>query len=398
MEYLPDLSKTLRQKNKKNSLLKDNDRHIIPHNRLKDAGLWFRILIFVYLLGSVITHISTLDTSMRFPLVFLAAIGIATLYIIDNKLVIQKKDFILITILILPQLLLFPMNATALSLFYLFSFVVNYLVLLAIRQYSMPVSFWKVMFFIVLIMSSIPIFSNSNLSSIFGNSNVLSIILLFEFLLLYYTRYEWKKYEFQLLTIIVIILMLLTNSRSSLLFLVVFYFLYFLRNRITRRSMIFLGIFLFSIILLIYSQILLNNGRFLMDLFSWTSSKGSSLSHRDVIAKAAMEYVEHHFFGLGFGMSNEYLKETIGKNLTPHNTFLKLLMEGGFIYFAANIFIYLYFYFRTKNTFIIAFSIAYGVKMLFESATPLGYSLISVMVLLPFFLKENNFSTKKCYQ
>ncbi len=107
-----------------------------------------------------------------------------------------------------------------------------------------------------------------------------------------------------------------------------------------------------------------------------------------MIAKAAMDYVQNHFLGVGFGKSNVFLLHLIGRNLTPHNTFLKLLLEGGLLYFLSNLFLYLYFFMRTQNKFIVAFSIAYGVKMLFESATPLGYSLISVTLLLPFFLKD----------
>ena len=113
------------------------------------------------------------------------------------------------------------------------------------------------------------------------------------------------------------------------------------------------------------------------------------LSHRDELFLISMKVAEQYPEGVGLGMSNYYIEDYIGLPLSPHNAFLKILLEGGLIMLVGFLLIVLG-YLWTNETSPLASSILMALlfRSLFESATPFTVSLISSMFILPMFLNE----------
>lgn len=113
------------------------------------------------------------------------------------------------------------------------------------------------------------------------------------------------------------------------------------------------------------------------------------LSHRDELFYISMDVAEDYPEGVGLGMSNYYIEDEIGLALSPHNAYLKILLEGGAVMLVGFLIIMLGFLW-TNTTSPLASSIIFALlfRSLFESATPFTVSLISSMFILPMFLNE----------
>jgi len=119
------------------------------------------------------------------------------------------------------------------------------------------------------------------------------------------------------------------------------------------------------------------------------TEKGSNLTGRDQLFSVVRAGVENFPLGVGFGNSNAYIYEHLGKTLSPHNSYLKVILEGGWGFFVGFLILTVMLLVGLNNKISVVFFIAYLIKLMFESMIPFTSSLISVIYLLPYFLGVN---------
>ena len=77
-----------------------------------------------------------------------------------------------------------------------------------------------------------------------------------------------------------------------------------------------------------------------------------------------------------------------GETLSPHNTFMKVAVEGGWSAMVGYGILLLGMLYKCRSVLASSFVIAMSLRALFESSTPFTLSLVSAMLIVPFFLNE----------
>ena len=191
-------------------------------------------------------------------------------------------------------------------------------------------------------------------------------------------------------------LIYLGASRSMLGAILIFAVLYFGQAYIFKR--VFGGLIVAAFVLSsfgYYSLITSDEFRMMETIQSYTPSDkaGKGLSHRDQLFSQSMGLIAERPMGYGMGMSNQALKERYDVDISPHNTFLKIGVEGGVIALAGFIILVVGFWWTTASPLAASFLFAMMVRGFFESSTPMSLSLISGMLIIPMFLNELTVTT-----
>jgi hypothetical protein len=118
--------------------------------------------------------------------------------------------------------------------------------------------------------------------------------------------------------------------------------------------------------------------------------KDRGLSHRDELFSYSLDIVEKQPGGVGLGMSKLALKDYYGEKISPHSTYLKVLVEGGWVTLAGFLVLMLGFLWTSSSPLASSFIFAMLVRGFFESATPFSLSLVSAMLIVPMFLNEHS--------
>ena len=114
----------------------------------------------------------------------------------------------------------------------------------------------------------------------------------------------------------------------------------------------------------------------------------NGLSFRDTLFYAAIEIIGEHPLGVGMGQAGDYIEEKVGIGLSPHNAFLKMTVEGGLGLLAGYLIVLAGAIRRLRSPLAGSVCVALFIRCLFESATPFTGSIVSAMLLLPFFFNE----------
>ena len=112
------------------------------------------------------------------------------------------------------------------------------------------------------------------------------------------------------------------------------------------------------------------------------------LSHRDELYAVSLRIQEEYPEGVGLGRSNLYIKERIGRGLSPHNAYLKIWLEGGYLMIVGFLIMALGYLATNRSWLASSFLFALLFRAFFESSAPFTVSLISMMLVLPMFLNE----------
>ena len=112
------------------------------------------------------------------------------------------------------------------------------------------------------------------------------------------------------------------------------------------------------------------------------------LSYRDVLFFTSVDILEEHPYGVGWGQSAYYIQRETGQLLSPHNTFMKVAVEGGWSAMVGYGILLLGMLYNCRSALASSFIIAMSLRALFESATPFTLSFVSAMLIVPFFLNE----------
>ncbi|MBC6994144.1 O-antigen ligase family protein [Neolewinella lacunae] len=247
-----------------------------------------------------------------------------------------------------------------------------------------------------LCVSIIPFGFSNRIDSIYGNPNNYSAVV---FSTLYFGMLLFRdRWRLQVLVLLVLGLFLFWGeSRSIFGALIIFVLLYFGQRfvfRTTLRSLLVLG---FGVACLAYYTLITNDQFKLLETIqqtTYTSKRERGLAHRDELFFYSLELIDEQPQGVGLGMSTEALEDYYGEEISPHNTYLKVLVEGGWVALAGFLVLMLGFFWTSSSPLASAFLFALLIRGFFESSTPFTISLISGMLIIPMFLNENSVGQK----
>ena len=224
----------------------------------------------------------------------------------------------------------------------------------------------------------------------YGNSNNYATVILCSayFSILAFSKKPIK----QLLTIpLFLTLMFISASRTQLAGLLGFYLLYFGQTYILRvhfRRLIFFGVVGMFVL---YGTLITGDpfgiiGVVQENTIGHKSYRG--LSYRDVLFFISVDIVRNYPFGVGWSEAGYYIYDYFGETLSPHNTYMKVAVEGGILALVGFLLMHMGMIYRAATPLVSSFMVAMVLRALFESSTPMTLSLVSAMLFLPFFLNE----------
>lgn len=342
----------------------------------------------IILLGMMVAHLGVFELA-RYVLVIP---GIMLFYVMFKKVYVPHEPWYvigggLIVAGMVPGTLL---HGNTLSYAYVLFGLLNFFFLPAFRNRIVDTVMVKA-FLAVLLITLIPYaLENGRAASIYENSNNYSAVGLCA---LYFAFLGFRGQTGWLLLLIAWFagIFLVGGSRSTIAAYAIFLLAYWLQTGV------FKTVFRFTLVVGMIAVgigyvTLVTDDRFKLveaiqqNELSEKNERG--LSHRDELFAYSLEIVDDHPWGVGQGMSKYYIEEKMGLQLTPHNTFLKILVEGGWLMLAGYVIVLLGFFLTSQSALASSFLLAMFFRGLFESATPFTVSLVSMMLILPMFLNE----------
>ena len=354
------------------------------------SKIHFDTAIFIlFIIGLFLTH-----TKMSYVLILpVYAIILAKIILIDKKLIVSRDYFIITMIFLVNIIVQLYFNFSKTTIFYsivlLFSiYVYAYIHLLELNKKYIA---WFVMALLIIILAHPSLFSSGQFASYFGNANSLAAA----YLVLFFILEILGDYKYRLINWFVFmpVYIILIESRGVLLAIIV-YFISLIMSSFKLRNITFLGIiFMLYTMFMLYvhpdnqtlTTALSSLGLENMQVFGSSITYGA---HRDKLWQIAALHNPSTWFGVGFGKSNDYINSFIHHDLSPHNSLLKIYLEGGFVFLFSYFALFIYIYRKAKSNVTKSFLIAIQVRMFFESAFPFGISLGSAILILPYFIEN----------
>lgn len=122
--------------------------------------------------------------------------------------------------------------------------------------------------------------------------------------------------------------------------------------------------------------------------FTFLGKPIAYLAKRELLWSVSFEVVRAYPFGLGYIGYASVFEDVLGFTHSPHNTYLNIIVQFGWIYFA----LYIYFILRllrgSKLNITTAIIFSIYLRAFFESGIPFGFGLSSALLLLPFYLER----------
>lgn len=352
-------------------------------------------LFSAYILGGIVTYMSFLGVA-RYSLVIVSAILLSLMSIV-NGVAISRGLRGAFLIFFCCVVISFLFNPSISSFVYSVSFLINMLALSYLPKLDIKKKQYVFILILAVLVCLYPEFDefSGGLTSVFGNANTLALALMLPFYLIFYVRNEVSIWFFVATLSLIIMLMFLTNSRSQYVFIVVFFCMLCLSRVVGLKFLKLVGI---VGVLSGFSAYLFLMQGWCSDFFSVVLSgteKGINLTGRDNLFNIVVSKILNTPTGVGFGGGNSFIESVTGNSLSPHNAVLKIGLEGGVVFLFGFILIYGYLFFNCKKSLTVCFASAYAVKLLFESAMPFTFSLVSILLLLPFFLEKNSATRRR---
>jgi hypothetical protein len=110
-------------------------------------------------------------------------------------------------------------------------------------------------------------------------------------------------------------------------------------------------------------------------------------SGRDLLYQYVVQAVGFSWAGIGLGISNTLLQPW-GIDMSPHNTFLRLYAEGGFLLLTAAIITFVLQITSIRNPILLALFAGALMRSIIESALPFGLSSQSLLIILPYLMSD----------
>lgn len=243
-----------------------------------------------------------------------------------------------------------------------------------------------------LLLTVIPLGLGNSVVSIYQNPNNYSAVTfstLYFGMLLFRKRLAPQLMVLSLFTVFIF----LGASRSMLGALLLFAGLYYGQRFILRTILRRVLIASFAVFAFGYYSLITSDQFKLLEIIqsnTYSHKKERGLSHRDDLYKYSMDLADKQPEGYGLGMSKQALEPYYGEKISPHNTYLKVLVEGGWVALVGFLVITLGFLLTSQSQLATSFIFALLIRGFFESATPFSVSLVSGMLIIPMFLNENS--------
>jgi O-antigen ligase len=279
----------------------------------------------------------------------------------------------------------------AMAYAYVFFGVLNFFLYPGFQKIELTNTHLAVVFF-GLCLTLIPLEVGKRIVSIYDNPNNYSAVA---FSTMYFGILLFRnKLVGQLCVLAVfLVLIFLGASRSMLGALLLFAVLY-IGQRWVLRTTFRKGLILAFTLAAVGYFTLITDDRFkLMEAIqtnTFSDKKDRGLSHRDELFYYSLEIIEKQPEGVGLGRSNIALNEYYGEEISPHNTYLKVLVEGGWVALAGFLILMFGFLWTSASPLASSFIFAMLIRGFFESATPFSLSLVSAMLIIPMFLNEHS--------
>jgi hypothetical protein len=244
--------------------------------------------------------------------------------------------------------------------------------------------------FVFLSITIIPLGVGNRVVSIYDNPNNYSAVV---FATMYFGMLLFRGRLLPQLLVFAFfsLLIFLAASRSMLGAIMVFGLLYFSQQYVLKTTFRKLMVVGFVLIAFGYYSLITDDRFKLMETIqsnTLSDKKGRGLSHRDELFNYSLELSLRQPQGYGLGMSNKALKEAYGQRISPHNTYLKIMVEGGWLALIGFGVLMFGFFLTSKSPLATSFLFALMIRGFFESSTPFTVSLISGMLIIPMFLNE----------
>lgn len=288
-------------------------------------------------------------------------------------------------------------HGTIISLTYIFFGLLNFVIYPIFQQRLVNDGMLAVIFY-GLAVTLVPFgMDNGKAVTIYGNPNnycaVTYCVLYFGML-----RYRNDISAQSVIFSIFFLFIYLGGSRSMLGTMLIFGTAYLIQTRILHVQFRRVAFFSVVIMCLAYWSLVTTDRFHLMETiqeYTFTDKKERGLSHRDELVVVSLAIIADYPEGVGAKMSPVYVGQRHPESLTPHNTFLKILVEGGWIMLAGYIILIGGFFLSSNSPLATAFLLAMVVRGLFESSTPFAISLLSEMLVIPMFLYERTVNRER---
>jgi len=347
-------------------------------------------LFVILILGFIATH-----SLLSYSLIFIAYFALTLrILLIKNKLFVEKSYLFLFILFLLNIIIQVLFNISLRSIIYSLLIIIGFILYSSIASFNLKHnSITKFALFLLFILLLHPSILDSSLQykSFLLNANSLASVylLLFFIIELFGTKPQKLLNYFIFLPIYLISI----ESRSLLLAIILYLFFKNL-NFFKLRNLSFNIVIIFLIILMLFfvypNNLFISKIMYSLDL-SNIKIFGSDLFYgagREELWKIVIETNPSPIYGIGFGNSNDYINNFIHKDLSPHNTFLKLYLEGGLLFLSTYILLVFFLFRNAKTNITKSFILAIQIRMFFESAFPFGVSLSSALIILPYFIEK----------
>ena len=348
------------------------------------------LLFILFIIGLFAAH-TVLSYSIIIPVYFLIGLKII---LIDRKFSFETDYIIIILIFLLNILIQFLVNFSANTVFYSIAILLGLFIYYAIaklhldKQFILAFVFFLLIFFLIHPEITDPILQ---FKSYFHNANSLAGAYL---LLFFIIELMGNKYHRLVNWIIFLPIYLITIQSRGLFLGILTYFIFLILSRFKLRNTAFVIIMLglFSLLILYVNP----HDNYIVKLLNYLHISqlkifGSNLTygaHREEIWQLVVEKNPSPLFGIGFGNSNDFILGFLKRNVSPHNTYLKLYLEGGWILLVSYITLFFYILIKSKSNITKSFILAIQIRMFFESGFPYGISLESALLILPYFIEK----------
>lgn len=355
----------------------------------------FSDLSFLYLIGLVFSQVkfNFMGVAVRIghgPVLVLSYLAVLAV-IIRGKFYVDKATITPQIFLISTAFISLAANMNITSTTYVIGMMVNLIIYNSVLRNISRKGF-KAIFFILIMASLFPISDPGDIrpAALFGNCVNLSLILFFASYLLLLL---WKKKAFILIMLsIIAYLVFSAGSRGGIVGFASLLLFYIFFSRYDNKKALYLvlaSIILFFsfIIYLYYTPSVLAYIDGLVDINFHGRSLFTSAQREELFISCVEESLRRPF-GMGLGLSSEYISFTGSTASSPHNAYTKMLLEGGWLFLLS--YLALFFMVVSKSRYPVtrAALCAFGIRAFFEIATPFGFSLVSGLLLLPYFIER----------
>ncbi|MEW5804401.1 MAG: O-antigen ligase family protein [bacterium] len=199
-----------------------------------------------------------------------------------------------------------------------------------------------------------------------------------------------NNYFILFICIVLSYVLFLTGNRSGIISFATFFIFYFIYKKFGKiYTYILFLVFLVGIIsYLTYCAFATKNLLYQLNI-TFYQRNFLYASQRDTIIKHTIPNIVKKPFGLGFGFSSKDAMQGLGVDVTsPHNAYLKMALEGGWLFLIAYILLILQALRKAENPVTVSMLIAFNIRVFFDIATPFGYSIISALLIAPYYIEK----------